>query len=767
MHRREFTVVQWFVALMLVAFACVPKAADASNTWRLEVIKGGTVLEVQGGAADVAGEPYVALRVLTDYFGASIGWLGDLKEATVEIGPTKAVFRVGEARAVVNRSDLDLSLPPVMVGGRVMVAAHDLTVLDLSVSVEPATRLVRVGPNKVKVLGLSWSFDDGRGALAIQADSNFEYNSFVLSSPDRLVIDVLESEPGPGLKNLEVGDDIVRRIRAAVNRPGVVRVVLDLTKSTGFTLSYEPGRPARLLVRFNTRISAIGVEESPAAGRVVVQASGRFVFRQPREGADGTYYIDIPDATLMAECVDLPAGRHGVEWLRAGQFDPSTVRVVMKLRDGLVPHPRFSLSDQTRLMVDLSYVLSDVRVRSERGRTLVEFETSGPVDFRVFRLIKPDRIVIDMPGAAPGAVRVLDVGSRSVQRIRAAQFTMEVGRAVVDLSHYWRHSFDISSDRRTLRLQVDESPLYQRSIMLDPGHGGTDPGAVRNGLLEKDINLDIALRLRDLLSASGAHVSMTREDDSTVELADRAKLANGLMPDVFLSIHCNAVWNVFPCGTETYYYNMVPYSQELAVLVHNSLLREIELMDRKVQRKNFLVVRETEVPSALVEVAFISNDVEATKLRDPAFRQKAAVGLHNGLLLYFGGEMFERWENRAQGPGAPVQASPLPAQAPPTPLPEIPPLPAPAPVLEPLPDPEPGPDMPSAAERGPADAGSPPAQPESEPSPSEPPPPSPEAQLVSEGPMPGDAVPGDAIPGDTLQAQPEPENPPVADAKGI
>lgn len=125
-------------------------------------------------------------------------------------------------------------------------------------------------------------------------------------------------------------------------------------------------------------------------------------------------------------------------------------------------------------------------------------------------------------------------------------------------------------------------------------------------------------------------------------------MANEMEPDVFLSIHCNSVLNVFPCGTETYYYNMVTYSQELATHIHSCLLEEIMLSDRKVRRKDYYVLRETQVPAVLVEVGYISSKEENEKLRQPEFRQKAAQGLVNGLAAYFDSDIFANWISESE-----------------------------------------------------------------------------------------------------------------------
>ncbi|HAI87616.1 MAG TPA: N-acetylmuramoyl-L-alanine amidase, partial [Firmicutes bacterium] len=128
--------------------------------------------------------------------------------------------------------------------------------------------------------------------------------------------------------------------------------------------------------------------------------------------------------------------------------------------------------------------------------------------------------------------------SRSVEQVRLAQFTEDTARAVLDLGEAWAYVWEALPGNRGIRLRVGSSPVFGRTVLIDPGHGGTDPGSVRDGVFEKDLNLDMALKLKQLLAESGAQVVMTRDSDCSVQLSDRSRMANELMPDAVISIHC-------------------------------------------------------------------------------------------------------------------------------------------------------------------------------------------------------------------------------------
>ncbi len=170
-------------------------------------------------------------------------------------------------------------------------------------------------------------------------------------------------------------------------------------------------------------------------------------------------------------------------------------------------------------------------------------------------------------------------------------------------------------------------------VCLDPGHGGSDPGAVGNGIKEKDVNLDIALRARKLLTGMGYQVIMTREKDVHVSLEERCRIANSCGAEAFLSIHNNASAYGGE-GTETYCYYNSEEGRILAKSVHSQVVSRIGLKNRGVKEAGFYVLANTDMPAALLECAFISNPKEAEFLKKPSFRQKIAEGIAAGMADY-------------------------------------------------------------------------------------------------------------------------------------
>ncbi len=188
----------------------------------------------------------------------------------------------------------------------------------------------------------------------------------------------------------------------------------------------------------------------------------------------------------------------------------------------------------------------------------------------------------------------------------------------------------------------NSSALRGKVIVVDPGHGGSNPGAVDNGTRESDNNLAVGLKLRDKLTRAGAKVIMTRETDRTVapegnsleqELSARVDMAEANNADIFVSVHSNSNSDPAIFGAMTFYQN--GKASQLASAIQNGLVRETNAVDKGTSSANYHVLRDTTMPSALVEMGFVSNAGEAHKLQEDGYRNQIAQGIFNGIVTYF------------------------------------------------------------------------------------------------------------------------------------
>ncbi|HIK46752.1 MAG TPA: DUF3747 domain-containing protein [Leptolyngbyaceae cyanobacterium M65_K2018_010] len=179
-------------------------------------------------------------------------------------------------------------------------------------------------------------------------------------------------------------------------------------------------------------------------------------------------------------------------------------------------------------------------------------------------------------------------------------------------------------------------PRGQVLVVIDPGHGGRDPGAVGiGGIQEKQINMTISNRVQQKLQEAGVTVVMTRTSDQWVDLDARAQFANQAGADIFVSIHANAISMARPDvnGLETYYLSS---GERLARSIHNSVLRHTDMADRGVRQARFYVLRYTTMPAVLVETGFVTGSVDAARFRNPTAVNQIADGIARGILDYLG-----------------------------------------------------------------------------------------------------------------------------------
>ncbi|MDT8862246.1 N-acetylmuramoyl-L-alanine amidase CwlD [Alkalihalobacillus sp. MEB130] len=194
-------------------------------------------------------------------------------------------------------------------------------------------------------------------------------------------------------------------------------------------------------------------------------------------------------------------------------------------------------------------------------------------------------------------------------------------------------------------------PLSGKIIVVDPGHGGIDGGAVsKSGILEKDVTLLISEQLRDYLQEAGALVLMTREDDHDLANADtkkvrqrknedlrrRAEIVNGSDADMFVSLHLNAIPSPRWSGAQTFYNRTLPENERLAKLVQAEVTRNLENTTRQAKPiNNVYLIKQASIPGVLIEAGFLSNPTEAELLNTEEYQQKVAASIYQGILRYY------------------------------------------------------------------------------------------------------------------------------------
>jgi len=332
--------------------------------------------------------------------------------------------------------------------------------------------------------------------------------------------------------------------------------------------------------------------------------------------------------------------------------------------------------------------IKNIRVHTDTEKVRIVVDATREVDYETVVLSNPQRVVVNITGAwlSPAVAHNTDVGSDFANRIRVSQFDKNTVRIVVE-TNVGKNDYDVFSltgGENPYRVVMDfgrggaaplpvtktlpapvvtpmpaadpvlpvVEPVYDapglagKTITLDPGHGGSDSGAIGpTGVTEKSITLRVANELRQMLTDAGAKVLLTRSTDVDVapqpstdisELQARCDVGNMVKSDIFLSIHMDSFTNSSAKGTSSYYYAKgTQAGKRLADLVRQGIVEQLGTDDRGTKTCNFYVVKHTTMPATLAEVAFVSNPEEEKIMNSAAGIHKAAQGIFNGIRQYF------------------------------------------------------------------------------------------------------------------------------------
>jgi N-acetylmuramoyl-L-alanine amidase len=460
----------------------------------------------------------------------------------------------------------------------------------------------------------SWSHTDST-RVVIQTSGPFEFRSDRARNPDRLFFDILRARPWIAQRRFashEIGDKLVRRVRIAETAPGTTRIVFDLVNNADYNVT-KLEAPDRMVIEFRP------INFRPLTPVFSSLTARAFLYPPPPRRPQ----IVMPG---LAPSLQQQANAEVYPFYFA---DPLTMIALS------VKPPRTVLSART-LIPRQSLALS----ASKLPPSTLSPSTLSPSTASSLPAPLPS-----VPAASPSTIP---------PRTSAALASENASRSLT----------------RALGLKVNR-------IVIDAGHGGHDDGTIGpHGVLEKDVVLDVALRLSKLVQERlNAEVVLTRSDDTFIPLHSRTAIANERKADLFLSIHANSSPAPEVAGTETFFLNFTNSPEALNVAARENagsdksvgelkdLIQSITLNDkieeshtfaqdiqnsiqsqaaksnaaahnRGVKRAPFVVLIGASMPSVLAEIGFLSNSRDENNLNKPEYRQKIAEALYKGLAQY-------------------------------------------------------------------------------------------------------------------------------------
>jgi N-acetylmuramoyl-L-alanine amidase len=531
-----------------------------------------------------------------------------------------------------------------------------------------------------------WSTPDYT-RVAIDVDREVKYEAGRVSGPDRIFFDLPDTKLASILvgKSFDVQDGFLKKIRVAQYQPGYTRVVLEVADVSDYSAFLLPN-PYRLIIDIHGRqphpqtqvananpVSAFDEDEPVPTGVEKTSPSAAVSNAKPAQKSPGDNSSRNKTASAGKAENSRDTGANaataqpvGMAPSQQASSKTSPPKAIVDSNENVATSdaPGPTTASNTKASTPSASKPND------KASPTTTAHAVSPDDSQLAALgdaTDPELKATTQPTSAPTAVAV-------APRAKDRKKTAKTASADVPSTH---EAAPTSAGERSLTRALG---LKIGRIVVDAGHGGHDTGTIGpNGLLEKDLVLDVALRLGRLLETRlGADVIFTRDDDTFVPLETRTAIANEHQADLFISVHANSSQDASARGVETYYLNFtsnpdalevaarenavseksifelqdlvkkitlkekIEESRELATDVQQSLYsglatRHTTLRDRGVKKAPFVVLIGANMPSILAEISFVSNPTDAAKLETPEYREKIAEALYKGIATYAGG----------------------------------------------------------------------------------------------------------------------------------
>ncbi len=499
-----------------------------------------------------------------------------------------------------------------------------------------------------------WSTPDYT-RVAIDLENEVKYEAGRVPNPDRIFFDLQDTKLASGLvgKSFDVSDGFLKRIRIAQFERGTTRVVLEVDDVSDYSAFLLPN-PYRLIIDIHGRQPQRETNIAKVTPPVKPTTTPKPDSAKPKTEAK----VEKKSEPVKSASADTPVEKKSQPPVTVSKNESGPIKKVIVEADDDTPPPK---PQPAKKDSDKSSLAADKPDKPIPSPDAVSNSDDKKVE--VSKLEAPVTKATEKATSKPIAESVAPrepkgkKGKTPVSTAHAAQPTADGDTSLI----------------RALGLKIGR-------IVVDAGHGGHDTGTIGpDGLLEKDLTLDVALRLGKLLeSRLGAEVVYTRDDDTFVPLEERTAIANQQQADLFISVHANSSNDPMARGVETYYLNFTSSPDALAVAARENavsdksvhelqdLVKKIALKekieesrefaadvqqqlhaglaakapairDRGVKKAPFIVLIGANMPSILAEISFLSNPTDEKRLKTPAYRQKIAESLYRGVARYANG----------------------------------------------------------------------------------------------------------------------------------
>ena len=621
------------------------------------------------------GRTLVPIRFIVDTLDADVEWNQEDRQAVIHKDGKEIILTIDSSEAIVDGKKVQLpdGVPAKLVSykesARTVVPFRFISEqLGMEIEWIPDTYTAVIDYPHRSISDVKNTTYNGVPAIAIKADGKINYNSMYLPAiklgmTDQLVVDIPNTDLGSrNYLSGSINKNGIIGYRASLYETSprdVVRVTVELEMQSRYETHYDKETDT-LYLTFNNQVENISYERNSQA--VVIKTEETPIYNVIDLG--DRVAVDIFDSVLNVRGDEIDIHNDVINTVRYAQYDSDypeydkVTRVVFELQRGINFSENMYIDDinndiiaytTTDPMNQLKYehptLASSVLTLelNNEGRSNITNDEVNKI-----MTIKLDKDQINLLDDVQldyydNIIKYIEIDGDSERGyyILTIKYDSETTAQVITGNTTSR---EVAIQFTGKESNIITNPVYGNVlIVLDPGHGGKDSGAYYGGVTEKYLNLDTSLKLKDLLEEAGFKVAMTRSDDSYPGLYERAALANALKADLFLSVHHNALpSNPAAQGVLTVYDGNSASKTQFAQTIQREMVKGLPVPDKGLQnRPKIVVTRETNMPSALAELGFMTNDYERSLLVQDYYRQQCAQALFNGIKSYVDGNLLK------------------------------------------------------------------------------------------------------------------------------
>lgn len=594
----------------------------------------------------IDGRVMVPLRAVFQNYGAYILWDSVNNKAVLSYNTTTLVLTSNSKSAMVNNDSIELDVPAQIINGRFLIPTRFVAQnLGFDIAWDDATRSVKINKKQSDTIPVTSSKNIyninvnsllDKTVVNIKSDGQIlNYQKTEMKDQNKVFVDIQNAVINLNNVPTSSGDAVVSKVRYSQysKGPDVVRVVVDLNQWSNYELKLsEDQRELNFIFdKKVTVIKDINYRNDNNTGSLNVVLDGNKDYKVMRLTNPQRILIQVNKSQLERDFSNMSISDALVQGINISNNNGNTEIVL-----NVSAQPQYQVIEEPNgITINLykeQYQNVSYSNYGDYGQITINTSLMADNINSYYDDNNSEFVVLIPESVVQLGTGTMEINDDILQRINISQ--SKDGLIRVDLVDNKNMKQDVYKYSDKIVINIKNNYANNKVVVIDAGHGGKDPGArYETEVNEKDLNLYIAQRLNEILKQKGIKTIMTRDSDVSVDLYQRPQIANNANAALFISVHNNWMKDSTCQGTMTLYTDKGdPKNLEFAKIIHQELLSALGSTDRKViNRRDLVVLRETQMPAVLAEVGFISNSAERQRLEDNNYLDRAAQALADGV----------------------------------------------------------------------------------------------------------------------------------------